>query len=107
MNLASRFGGGGLQTHISPLTGVLGGTTGICGVPNELAGLCALLGNQQSHNAPLTNLHVAELQRAVAAQTPQKLTTEKQAAAAVQAKIDEKAAEELKKLPQATSLHRL
>ena len=43
----------------------------------------------------LTNLQVVELQRAVAAQ---KLATETQAAAAVQAKIDEKVAEELKKV---------
>ena len=62
-------------------------------MPNELAGLCALLGNQQIHNKFLTNLQVVELQRAVAAQ---KLAMEKQAAAAVQAKIDEKVAEELK-----------
>ena len=64
-------------------------------MPNELAGLCALLGNQQSHNVSLTNLQVVELQRAVAAQ---KLATEQQAAAAVQAKIDEKVAEEMKKV---------
>ena len=59
------------------------------------AGLCALLGNQQSHNMTLTNLQVVELQRAVAAQ---ELATEKQAAALVQAKIDEKVAEEMKKV---------
>ena len=59
--------------------------------------LCALLGNQQSHNVPLTNLQVVELQRAVAAQ---ELATEMQAAqaAAVQAKTDEKVAEALKKV---------
>ena len=70
MNLASLLGGGGLQTQINPLAGVLGGSTGLlgtAGVPNELAGLCALLGNQQSHNVTLTNLQVVELQRAVAA----------------------------------------
>ena len=68
------------------------------GVPNELAGLCALLGNQQSHNVhnvTLTNLQVVKLQRAVAAQ---KLATEKQAAALVQTKIDEKLAEEMEKV---------
>ena len=43
----------------------------------------------------LTNLQVLELQRAVAAQ---KLATEKQAAAVVHAKIDEKVAEELKEV---------
>ena len=43
----------------------------------------------------LTNLQVVELQRAVAAQ---KLATEKQAAALVHAKIDEKVAEEMKKV---------
>ena len=43
----------------------------------------------------LTDLQVVELQRAVAAQ---KLATEKQAAALVQAKIDKKVAEELKKV---------
>ena len=46
--------------------------------------------NQQSHNVPLTNLQVVELQRAVAAQ---KLAMEKQAAA-----INETVAEELKKV---------
>ena len=58
-------------------------------------GLCALLCNQQGHNESLTNLQVVELRRAVAAQ---KLVTETQAAAAVQAKIDEKVAEDLKKV---------
>ena len=66
-------------------------------MPRGLAALCALLGkfNQQSHvhNVPLTNLQVMELQRAVA-----KIVTAKQAAAAVQAKTDEKAAEELRKV---------
>ena len=98
MNLASLLGGGGLQTQINPLAGVLGGITGLLGtsgVPNELGGLCTLLDNQQSHNVSLTNLQVVELQRAVVAQ---KLATEKQAAAVVQAKIDEKVAEELKKV---------
>lgn len=99
MNLASLLGGGGLQTQINPLAGALGGPSmgllGASGVPNELAGLCALLGNQQSHNVTLTNLQVVELQRAM---TAQKLATEKQAAALVQAKIDEKVAEELKKV---------
>ena len=108
MNLAYLLGGGGLQTQINPLAGVLGGSTGILGmsgVPSELAGLCALLGNQQSHNVSLTNLQVVELPRAVAAQ---KLATEKQEAAAVQARIDEKVAEELKKVaPRATSLYNL
>ena len=97
MDLASLLGGGGLQTQITPLAGVLGGCAGLpgtSGVPNELAGLCALLGNQQSHNVPLANLQVVEVQRAAAAQ---KLATKKQAAAAVQAKIDEKVAEDLKK----------
>ena len=42
---------------------------------------------------PLTDLQVVELQRDVPAQ---KLATERQAAAAVQAKIGEKVAEELK-----------
>ena len=77
------------------------------GVPNELAGLCALLGNQQSHNVPLTNLQVVELQRAVAAQ---KLATERHSAAAVQAKIDEKVAEELTKVAPinpAQAVHRI
>ena len=49
MNLASLLGGGGFQSQFNPLVGVLGGSTGIIGtsgVPNELAGLCALLGNQ-------------------------------------------------------------
>ena len=64
-------------------------------MPTELAGLCALLGNQQSHNVPLTNLQVVELQRAMAVQ---KLATGQQEAAAVQARIDEKVAEELKKV---------
>ena len=64
-------------------------------MPNELAGLCTLLGNQQSHNVTLTNLQVVELQRDVAAQ---KSAAEKQAAELVQAKIDEKVAEELKKV---------
>ena len=99
MNLASLFGGGGLQTQMNPLAGAMGGPSmgllGASGVPNELAGLCALLGNQQSHNVTLTNLQVVELQRAVAAQ---KLETEKQAAALIQAQIDEKVAEELKKV---------
>ena len=71
---------------------------GTYGVRNELAGLsavCALLSNRQRDNVSLTNLQVMELQRAVAAQ---KLASiEKQAAAAVQATIDEKAAEELNK----------
>ena len=69
MNLASlrlsllvvAVGGGGLQTQIIPLAGVLSGTTGLLGtpgVPNEPVGLCALLGNQQSHNVSLTNLQV-------------------------------------------------
>ena len=96
MNLASLLGGGGLHTQMNPLDGLLGGITGLIGtsgVPNELAGLCAILGNQQSHNVSLTNLQVVELQRAVDAQ---KLATEKQSAAALQAKIDEKVAEELK-----------
>ena len=87
-----------VSTRRSIRYGVLGETSGLLGtsgVPNELAGLCALLGNQQSHNVSLTNLQVVELQRAVAAQ---KLAMEKQAAAAVQAKIDEKVAEELKKV---------
>ena len=72
---------------MSPLDGVVGGATGLLGtpgMPNELAGLCALLGNQQSHNISLTNLQVVELQRAVAA--------------AVQAKIDKSVAVELKKV---------
>ena len=59
---------------------------------------CALLGNQQSHNVhnvPLTNLQVVELRRAVAAQ---KLASEKQSAAVVHAKTDEKVAAELKKV---------
>ena len=68
MNLDSLLGGGGgLQTQINPLAGVLGGTTGLlgtAGVPNELAVLCALLGNQQTHNVSLTNFQVVELQRA-------------------------------------------
>ena len=86
MNLASLLGGGpgGLQSQINPLAGVLGGSSGFlgtAGVLKELAGLCALLGNQQSHNVTLTNLQVVELQRAVAAQ---KLAMEKQAAALVQ-----------------------
>ena len=84
---------------MNPLAGALGGPSmgllSASGVPSELAGLCALLGNQQSHNVTLTNLQVVELQRAVAAQ---KLATEKQAAGLVQAKIDEKVAEELKKV---------
>ena len=53
MNLASLLGGGGLQSQMDPLAGVLGassGPLGTAGVPNELEGLCALLGNQQSHN---------------------------------------------------------
>ena len=101
MNLASLLGGGGLQAQMTPLAGALGGSSsglrvlGVNGVPNELAGLCALLGNQQSHNVTLTNLQVVELQRAVVAQ---KLETEKHAAALVQAQIDEKVAEELKKV---------
>ena len=82
MNLASLLGGGGLQAQMNPLAGALGGPSmgllGASGVPNELAGLCALLGNQQSHNVTLTNLQVVELQRAM---TAQKLATEKQAAA--------------------------
>ena len=67
MNLASLLGGGGFQSQINPLDGVLGGSTGLLSTPgvlNKLAGLCALLGNQQSHNVPLTNLQVVELQRA-------------------------------------------
>ena len=70
MNLASLLGGachGGFQSRINPLAGVLGGSTGLLGtsgVPYELAGLCALLGNQQSHNVSLTNLQVVELQHA-------------------------------------------
>ena len=99
MNLASLLGGSSLRTQINPLAGILGGSSsgllGASGVPNELAGLCALLGNQQSHNVTLTNLQVVELQRAVAAQ---KLATEKQAAALVQTKIDERVAEEMKKV---------
>ena len=104
MNLASLLGGGGgLQTQINPLAGVLGGTSGLLGTPgvsNELVGLCALLGNQQSHNVSLTNLQVVELQRDVAAQ---KLASEKQAAAVVQAKIDEKVAAELCSCPEQPS----
>ena len=83
VSLASLLGGGGLQTQINPLVGVLGGTTGLLGtsgVPNGLAGLCALLGNQQSRDVPLTNLQVVALQGAVAAQ---KLATGKQAAVVV------------------------
>ena len=99
MNIASLLGGGGgLQSQINPLASGFGGSSrplGMSGVPNELAGLCALLGNQKIHNVPLTILQVVELQRAVAAQ---KLATEQQAAAAVQAKIDEKVAEEMKKV---------
>ena len=88
MNLASLLGGGGLQTQINPLAGVLGGSSGLLGasgVLDKLADLCALLGNQQSHNVTLTNLQVVELQRAVAAQ---KLVTEKQAVALVSADQD-------------------
>ena len=51
MNLASLLGGGGLQSQINPLAGVLGGSTGLLGtsgVPNGLAGLCALLGIKPS-----------------------------------------------------------
>ena len=98
MNLTSLLGEGGLHTQINPLAGGIGGTTGLLSTsdaPNGLAGLCALLGNQQSHTVSLTNLQVVELQRAVAAQ---KLATEKQADAGVQAKIDERVAEELKKV---------
>ena len=98
MNFASLLGGGGLQSQMNALAGVLGGSSGLlgtAGVPNELAGLCALLGNQQSHTVTLTNLQVVELQRAVAAQ---KQATEEQAAALVQAKIDEKVADEMKKV---------
>ena len=98
MNLASLLGGGGLQTQSDPPAGILGGSTGLlgmAGVPNERAGLCVLLGNQQSHSASLTNLQVVEVQQAVAAQKP---VTDKQAAAAVQAKIDENVAEELRKV---------
>ena len=98
MDLASLLGGGGLHTQMNPLDGVLGGTMGLfgtSGVPTELAGLCALLGNQQSHNVSLTNLQVVELQRTVAAQ---RLATEQRVAATVQAKIDEKVAAELKKV---------
>ena len=100
MNLASLFTSRWwwstirLQTQINPLAGVLG-LIGTSGVLNELAGLCALLSNQQSHNVSLTNLQLMELQRAVAAQ---KLATETQAAAAVQAKIDEKVSDELSKV---------
>ena len=99
MNPASLLGGRGLQAQMTPLAGALGGPSsgllGVNGVPNELAGLCALLGNQQSRNVTLTNLQVVELQRAVAAQ---KLATEKQAAALVRTKIDERVAEEMKKV---------
>ena len=102
MNFASLLGGGGLQSQINPLAGVLGGSSGLLGtsgVSNELAGLCALLGNQRGHNCNVTltnsNLQVVELQRAVAAQ---KLATERQAAALVQTNIDENVAEELKKV---------
>ena len=59
MNLASHLGGVGLQAQSNPRVRVLGGLTGLlrtAGVPNELAGLCALLGNQQSHSVSLTNL---------------------------------------------------
>ena len=63
MNLASLLGGHGLQAQMTPL-----------------------LGNQQCHSVTLTNLQVVELQRAVVAQ---KLETETQAAALVQAQIDE------------------
>ena len=97
MNRSSLLGGGGLQTQNNLLASVLGGTAGLfgaSGVPNELARLCALLGNQQSHSVPHTNLQAVELQRAVAAQ---KIATEKQAAVVVQAKIVEKVEEELKK----------
>ena len=61
MNLASLLGGGGLQSQTNLLAGVLGGSSGLIGtsgVPNELAGLCALLGNQQRHNVSHTNVHV-------------------------------------------------
>ena len=53
------------------------------------------LGQQKSHNVTLTNLEVVELQRAVAAQ---KLATGKQASALVQTRIDEKIAQEMKKV---------
>ena len=82
---------------MNPLASVSSGIAGLLGtpgVPNDLVGLCVLLGNQQSHNVSLMNLQVVELQRAVAAQ---RLATEKQATAFVQAKIDEKVAEEVKK----------
>ena len=70
MNFASLLGGVGLQSQINSLAGALGGSSGLLGTsgaPTELAGLCAILGNQQSHNVSLTNLQVVELQRAVAA----------------------------------------
>ena len=59
IGIASLRGGDGLHTQIHPLDGASGGTTGLLGtsgVPNALAGLCAILGNQQSHNVPLTDL---------------------------------------------------
>ena len=98
MSFALLGGGGGLQSQMNPHAGVLGRSSGLLctsGVPNELAGLCALLGNQQSHNVTLTNLQVVEPQMAVAAQ---KLAAEKQADALVQPKIDENVAEEMKKV---------
>ena len=103
MHRVSLLDEGGLHTQMNPLAGVLGGTTGLVGTsgaPNGLAGLCALLGNQQRQNVSLTNLQVVELQRAVAAQ---KLATGTQAAAAVHAKIDKKVAEELKKVAPSNS----
>ena len=86
------------STVINPLALVLGETSGLhgtSGVPSKLAGLCDLLGNQQSHNVRLTDLQVVELQRAVASQ---KIAAAKQAAAAVHAMIDEKVAADLKKV---------
>ena len=52
MNFASLLGGGGLQSQINPLAGVLGGSSGLLGtsgVPNELADLCALLATNKAN----------------------------------------------------------
>ena len=63
-------------------------------------GLCTIL-SSENNKVSLTNLQVSELQRAVdnvPLTNLQKPATKTQAAAAVQTKIDEKVAEELKKV---------
>ena len=78
---------GGLQqtTQFGSYALLGGGTALACGVSNELAGLCALLGGSQSHDVTLNAMQVLQVQQAMAAQAAAK---QKEAEALIQAKID-------------------